>query len=147
MKGIVIGGIQYSPEDPYPVPVIAIDYATAEEAKQGAQLLRALQNGTCPLKVGEGRPVFMGDTNVKVSFTRMGSTDEVLCEVFAKSDPRHLTYGFYAADKTTVEMVKAFRQLLEIHRSYTFTVAHDGHVMTGELDVVKYAVEERGVPS
>ncbi|MGE5580693.1 MAG: hypothetical protein ACM3WU_11745 [Bacillota bacterium] len=147
MKGIVVGGIQYSAEDPFPAPVIAVDYATLDEAKQGARLLTTLQNGTCPLKMGEAKPVFMGDTNVKISFTRIGDSDEVLCEVFAKSDPRHLTYGFYAADKTTVDLVRAFRHLLEIHRSYTFTVAHDGRVMTGELDVVKYIVTERGVPS
>jgi hypothetical protein len=147
MKGIVVGGIQYSAEDPYPAPVIAIDYATLEEARQGAALLATLQNGTCPLKISGAKPVFMGDTNLKVSFTRIGSSDEVLCEVSAKYDPRHLTYGFYAADKITVDLVKAFRQLLEIHHSYTFTVAHDGHVLTGELDVVKYTVTERGASS
>jgi len=147
MNGIVVGGLQFSSEDPFPTPVIAIDYAGEEEAKIAARLLSTLQNGICPLKMGQANPVYMGDTNVKVSFLGTGEGDAVLCAVFAKHDPRHLTYGFYAADKVTVEQVKAFRQLLELNRSYTFTVSCNGQVMTRELDVVKYLVTEKGVPS
>lgn len=147
MKGIVVGAIQFSPEDPFPAPVISMDFDTEEEAKTAAALLVTLQNGVCPLKMGQAKPVYMGDTNIKVSFLGTGQGSDVLCEVSAKHDPRHLTYGFHAAHIITVDQVKAFRHLLEIHRSYTFTVSCNEQVMTGELDVVKYLVTQKGVPS
>lgn len=147
MKGIVVGGMQFSSEDPFPAPVIAVDYADEEEAKIAAKLLSTLQNGICPLNMGQAKPVFMGDTNVKISFLGMGPGSDVLCEVAAKHDPRHLTFGLYAADIVTMDQVKAFRRLLEMHNSYTFTVSCNEQVMTRELDVVKYVVTERGVPS
>ncbi len=147
MKGIVVGGLQFSPEDSLPAPIISVDYATEDEAKAAAGVLVTLQNGICPLKMGQAKPVYMGDTNIKVSFVRMPSCDDVLCEISAKHDPRHLTYGFYAASMVSVDQVKAFRKLLEVHGNYAFTVSHNGSVLTSELDLVKYAVTVKGVPS
>ncbi|MEX0974609.1 MAG: hypothetical protein WD024_04550 [Bacillota bacterium] len=148
MSRIIVGGLQFSPDDPFPAPVIAVNYADEAEAKSAVRLLTSLQNGTCPLKMGEAKPVFMGDTNIKVSFLGSpASGGDIICEIMAKHDPRHYTCGFYVAEKVTLEQVKAFRQLLELHRSYTFTVACNEQVMTRDLDVVKYLVTERGVPS
>jgi len=98
MKGILIGAIGASPDEPYPTPVIAVDYDSETEALHAAKLLESLQNGVCPLKVGEDRPVYMGDTAIKVSLTRL-TGGGILCEVLAMHDPRHLTCAFYGASK------------------------------------------------
>jgi hypothetical protein len=147
MVGIIVGGLQFSPDDPVPAPVIAIDYVDEAQAKAAARLLVSLQNGTCPLQMGKARPVFMGDTNVKVSFLRSPGSSDVLCEVMAKFEPSHYTCGFYAAQKVTLEQVRAFEQLVELRHSYLFTVSCNGHVMTDDLDVVKYLYTLKGVPS
>ncbi len=146
MNSITVGGIQFSPDDPFPTPVIAIECGDEDEVMRTSKLLESLQNGTVPLRIGSKNPVYMGDTNIKVAFirTRVG---EIICEVSAKYDPRHLTFGFYAASKVSLDQVRAFKELFEIHHNYTFTVSCDGRVAAGALDIVKYNVTERGVPS
>lgn len=146
MARVIVGGLQFS-SDPTPTPVIAVNCADEGEAKSTAKLLVSLQNGICPLKMGADRPVFMGDTNIRVSFTGGRADGQILCEVMSRSDPRHLTWGFYAADIVTLEQVKAFKQLVELNRSYTFTVTCNEAVLTNEIDVVKYIISEKGVPA
>ncbi len=144
---VIVGGLQFSPDDPAPTPVIAIRYTDEADAIAGAKLLVSLQNGTCPLKMGQSRPVFMGDTNIRVGFIGGQENGQILCEVMSKADPRHMTCGFYAASLVALEQVKAFKQLIELNRSYTFTVTCNERVLNNEIDVVKYTFSEKGVPS
>ena len=138
---IIVGGLQAGPEDPLPSPVVAVSYQSLEEAASAAKLLLSIQNGSRPFSTGP--PVYLGDTRIKVGF--QGRRDRVLCVVEAKSDPGHLTYAFYASGLVSMEQFDAFRQLLDVSRNYVFTIARGEEVLTKELYLVKYAVEERGI--
>ncbi len=140
---IIVGGLQVSPDGPLPSPVVAVSYQTLEAAMSGAKLLLSVQNGSRPFRSGPA--IYMGDTRIHVRFRPSRNAGRVLCEVWSKGDRRHLTFAFYAAGEVSVEQIQAFNQLLDAAHNYVFTVAHDQHVLTQELYLVKYSVEERGV--
>jgi len=140
---IIVGSLQAGPEDPLPSPVVAVSYESPQEAIAAAKLLFSIQSGSKPF--ASGPPIYMGDTRIRVRF--IGRPFGVLCTVEAKADPRHLTWAFYAADIVSNEQFVAFRKLLDLTRSYVLTVAHGERVLTDDLYLVKYAIEERRVPS
>jgi hypothetical protein len=142
---IMVGGLQTSPDDTLPSPVVAVSYDSLEEATGAAKLLVAIQNGSRPFQSGPA--IYMGDTRIKIRFLPGGTGGPVLCEVQSRIDPRHLTLAFYAAGTVSLDQVKAFNHLMDMARNYVFTVAHGERVLTQELYLVKYSVEERGIRS
>ena len=139
---VIVGAIQYTPDDPLPTPLIAVSYPSREEAKSAAKLVLSLQNGTRPLESGPHH-VYVGDTKVKVR-VRPAESD-LLVEVFAYAEPSHLTASLYAASRVKKDLYKAFKRLVEILKTYTFTVAAGDEIMTEELDLVKYILDEKEV--
>ena len=139
---VIVGAVQYTPDDPLPSPFIAVSYPNREEAKSAARLVLSLQNGTRPLESGP-HDVYVGDTKVKVR-VRPAESD-VLVEVFAYAEPSHLTASFYAASRVKKDIYKAFRRLVEMLKTYTFTVAAGDEIMTKELDLLKYTLDEKEV--
>lgn len=142
---IIVGGIQSGVQDAMPTPAVILSYPDEGSALQAAKILLALQNGTKPFATGPD--VYVGDTNIKVEFlTRAsGKPSAAVCAVWAKADRRHLSCSFYAASQIDLEMVKLFRDLLEMNRSFAINVACGDRVLPDALDVVKYSVEERRI--
>ena len=140
---IIVGSLQAGPEDPLPSPVVAVSFDSLQEAIAAAKLLFSVQNGSKPF--ASGPPTYMGDTRIIVRF--LGRPDGVLCTVEAKSHPKHLTWAFCSAGLVSNEQFIAFRKLLDLAKSYVLTVAHGERVLTDDLYLVKYAIEERRVPS
>jgi hypothetical protein len=66
---VIVGAVQYTPDDPLPSPFIAVSYPNREEAKSAARLVLSLQNGTRPLESGP-HDVYVGDTKVKSVYVR-----------------------------------------------------------------------------
>ncbi len=153
---VIVGGVQFTPEDPWPTPIVALSYDSQEEAHLAGQMLLGVQNGTRPLKIG--RPVYMGDTAIRVTFSKATGEGRsrqikppdpcepsVLASVYAYGDSRHLTCAVYAASRITLEQLKVFRNLMELNRNYHFTVAHQDNLLLEALDVVKYTILCKGV--
>ncbi|HHY76775.1 MAG TPA: hypothetical protein GX500_08450 [Firmicutes bacterium] len=138
---VIIGGIQYTPDDPIPSPIIAVSYPTREEALWAARVLLSIQNGRRPFETGPA--VYMGDTRVKVR--ARPATKDVLVEVFAYAEPSHLTASLYAASRVGRDLYGAFRRLVDIHKRYTLTVAEGDRLLMEELDLVKYVIDEKEV--
>jgi hypothetical protein len=124
--------------------VVAVSYPAIEEARGAASLLLSLQSGSKPF--ASGPDIYMGDTRIHVRFSPAGTPGQALCEVRSKAGPGHWTFAFYAAGRVALEQVKAFNRLLDLAHNYVLTVAHGEHVLTHELYLVKYSVEERGIP-
>jgi len=118
-------------------------YPSQEEAKQAAKIVLSLQNGTRPFE--SGPKVYVGDTQVKVRVRPAGG--DVLVQVFAYAEPSHLTASIYAASRVGRDLYKAFRRLVEIGKTYTFTVAAGDRLLTEELDLLKYNLDEKEVGS
>jgi len=140
---VIVGAVQYTPDDPLPSPFIAVCYPSQEEAKQAAKIVLSLQNGTRPFE--SGPKVYVGDTQVKVRVRPAGG--DVLVQVFAYAEPSHLTASIYAASRVGRDLYKAFRRLVEIGKTYTFTVAAGDRLLTEELDLLKYNLDEKEVGS
>ncbi|MGI6662257.1 MAG: hypothetical protein ACOX4B_02070 [Bacillota bacterium] len=138
---VLMGAIQYTPDDPVPSPFIAVSYPTREEAKWAAKIVLSLQSGTRPFE--SGPDVYVGDTKIKVRVRPAGS--DVFVEVFAYAEPSHLTASLYAASRVAKDLYKAFRSLVEIQKTYTFTVAAGDRLLTEELDLLKYILDEKEV--
>ncbi len=138
---VIVGGIQYTPQDPLPSPIIAVSYPTRTEAQWAARLILSFQNGTRPFE--SGPHIYVGDTRVKVRVRPAGG--ELLVQVFAYAEPSHLTASIYAASHVQRDLYKAFRRLVEVQKTYTFTVAAGDEIMTKELDLLKYTLDEKEV--
>lgn len=139
---IIVGGLPAAPDDPLPSPVIGISYPSHEEASEAGRLIMSLQNGTRPFQ--SGNAVYMGDTEMKVRFSSQEKDGPVLCEVFAKGNPKHLTCAFYAAGALPREQIRVFWQLMDVHHSYVLTVARGNEILAKDAYLVKYTIEERG---
>lgn len=138
---VIVGGIQFTEEDPLPSPIIAVSFPQRKEAEAAVKTLLAVQNGTRPFK--SGAPVYVGDTNIKV---RVRPKDAgLLAQVYAYAHPKHLTCAFYAAGRVDLETYKAFRNLVDIKRTYTFTVAAGDELLVKELNLLKYVLDEKEV--
>lgn len=140
---IILGGLEVGPEDPAPSALVAVSYSTRDAAEKAARMILSLQNGTKPFK--SGPPVYVGDTRIRVALTRDLRSDDVLCEVSIKVNPKHLTYWFYAACRVPKGELDTFLELFEFRKCYVFTVAHGQTVLVETLNLIKYTIDRRGV--
>lgn len=138
---VIVGGIQFTPEDPLPSPVVAVSFPDRRQAELAAKVLVSVQNGTRPFR--SGPPIYVGDTNIKVRIRPLRSL--LLAQVFAYAHPKHLTAAFYAAGRVEVDLYRAFRNLVDLQRSYTLTVAAGDEMLVKELNLVKYILDEKEV--
>lgn len=138
---MIVGMLQMGPEDNDPSPLIAISYSSMDEARDAARLLLSLQNGVRPFSVGPA--VYSGDTNIKVGIIRRG--DNLLCEVWCRPRPHHLTCAFYCAGTIAPESFQTFSSLMERKNSYVLTVAYKGEPLLDTLNLIKYVVTLKGV--
>ncbi|MGI6632986.1 MAG: hypothetical protein ACOX5M_08025 [Bacillota bacterium] len=139
--GVLVGGVQYTPDDPLPSPIVAVTFSERSRAEEAAKTLMSLQNGVRPFQTGP--VIYVGDTNIKVRVSPAG--EKLLVQVYAYADPKHLTCAFYAAGRVEKSLYKAFRNLVAAHRTYTLTVAAGDDILMEELDLLKYILDEKEV--
>jgi len=144
MPRIIVGALQTAPNDPSPAPAVILSYTGEASARWAAKVLLYAQNGKRPFETGPA--IYLGDTNIEVRLSDLatGARPHTFCEIAVKADRRHVTCALYVAGKVQEEAVKAFKQLLEMGRGYTFTVAWDERVLTDEIELVKYTIKEKG---
>lgn len=141
LPSIIVGGIQFTPDDPLPSAIVAVAYPSRQKAEEAARTLLSVHNGVKPFQTGPD--IYVGDTNVKVRVRP--SQGRLLVQVYAYAEPKHLTCAFYAAGHVDIELYKAFRDLVELQRTYTLTVAAGDEILVKELDLLKYVLDDKGV--
>ena len=70
--GVLVGGVQYTPDDPLPSPIVAVTFSERSRAEEAAKTLMSLQNGVRPFQTGP--VIYVGDTNIKVRVSPAGSS-------------------------------------------------------------------------
>ncbi|MGI6163619.1 MAG: hypothetical protein ACOYEQ_06800 [Bacillota bacterium] len=141
---IIVGGMQIGPQDPNPSALLAVSYPSLEKARAWAGYLSSVQNGVKPFE--SGPDVFVGDTAIRVGIRLKPDTERgYLCQVIAKSDPRHLTYAFYAASYVGKSELDAFYSLYDLTNNFVFTVSYNNTPLLDKLNLIKYTIDRRGV--
>jgi len=128
-----------------PLPLVVIGTPDLPTALDIAWIAAQSRMGERTLSA-QGQDIVFNDTLFKVDFTAVPDSEaEVLVEVSAQ-ERGHLTALVVATGRVTVEEFRAFREMMNLSRSYTLTLSAGGSVRLDLLHLVKYQYRAHRVP-
>jgi len=129
-----------------PLPLVVIDTPDLSAATCIAWLAADRRAAYRTLST-QGQDIVFNDTLFKVDFTAVWGSggQEVLIEVWAQARG-HLTALLVATGRATLEEFKAFREMMNVSRSYTLTLSAEGSVRLDLLHLVKYQYRAHRLP-
>jgi hypothetical protein len=138
---VILGTVQFG-DEPSLTPIICLDCADGDEARELADLLLALQTGERTM--GREEDSFRtGDIAIKVHVAKHPDKpkEAVLATVRARHEACHLSEAFYASSSVDADPAQLFRFFQQALRHYVVTVSINEQPCCDMLYLVKYILE------
>lgn len=138
---VLLGAAQFG-DEPSLTPIICLDCADAEHARELATFLLSVQTGEQTMSRQEDS-FRTGDIAIKVQVTKHPAQPKgaVLASVRVQSHPDHLTEAFYACSTVDADPAQVFRFFQQVLRHYVVTVSVEEQPVCDMLYLVKYILD------